>query len=83
MERRITNEELMKFLDQELAPEERARIERELQVLLHYSVLFVGIALPIGECMALNQGDSHHCLRFRRWLVAMSTRAVNWSVGMS
>lgn len=31
MERRITNEELMKFLDQELAPEERARIERELE----------------------------------------------------
>jgi len=30
MERRITNEELMKFLDQELAPDDRARIEREL-----------------------------------------------------
>jgi len=31
MERRITNEELMKFLDQELEPEERARLERALE----------------------------------------------------
>jgi len=30
MERRVSNEELMKFLDQELEPEHRGRIEREL-----------------------------------------------------